>query len=387
MADQQLPDHARLSASGAERWMECSASISLAERFGLTGEESVYAAEGTAAHELAAECLEQGTDAWEYIGQEFYKHKVDADMSVYVQMYLDYIRETYADVRGVEIVVETRIDDPGIHKDHGGAVDCYVIGPAFVHVYDFKYGAGIAVDIGGNPQLRYYAHGVLYKLRKEGRLNGILHVGTTIVQPRSFHRDGPIREKWYDVEEIFQWFDWETLPAMDRVDNEDPRIKCGEWCRFCPAKLVCPVMKSMFQAAFEADPADAKMMTNDELGLDAECAGPVKMFIKAIEEESFKRMMRGESIPGRKLIDKRADRVWKPGAEKAMVKEFGEKKYTPRKLMSPAQVEKLPMGKSFAAKWGYKPKTGQTLAPIKDSAPEVKVKKATDVYKTVKGKS
>lgn len=43
--------HARLSASGAHRWMACTPSVALEERFPDKGSE--YAAEGTLAHSMA----------------------------------------------------------------------------------------------------------------------------------------------------------------------------------------------------------------------------------------------------------------------------------------------------------------------------------------------
>ncbi len=47
--------HARLSPSAAERWMTCPGSVKLSE--GREDKGSAYAAEGTAAHELAEHIL------------------------------------------------------------------------------------------------------------------------------------------------------------------------------------------------------------------------------------------------------------------------------------------------------------------------------------------
>ncbi len=47
--------HARLSPSAAERWMTCPGSVKLSEA--IQDRESQYAAEGTAAHELAEHIL------------------------------------------------------------------------------------------------------------------------------------------------------------------------------------------------------------------------------------------------------------------------------------------------------------------------------------------
>ena len=45
--------HARLSASSAERWINCPGSIKLAEELNLKGTSSAYADEGTLAHSVA----------------------------------------------------------------------------------------------------------------------------------------------------------------------------------------------------------------------------------------------------------------------------------------------------------------------------------------------
>ena len=50
-----MAQHSVLSPSGAHRWMRCPGSI--AAESGMPDTSSKYAAEGTAAHELASKCL------------------------------------------------------------------------------------------------------------------------------------------------------------------------------------------------------------------------------------------------------------------------------------------------------------------------------------------
>lgn len=57
---------------------------------GLPDSTSVYAEEGTAAHELAAHCFTQNVDAASCIGQIFNGFTVDAEMARHVQAYIDY---------------------------------------------------------------------------------------------------------------------------------------------------------------------------------------------------------------------------------------------------------------------------------------------------------
>ena len=53
--------HAKLSPSSAYRWIACPGSIRLSA--GIPDTSSVFAEEGTAAHELCELCLRDRTDA------------------------------------------------------------------------------------------------------------------------------------------------------------------------------------------------------------------------------------------------------------------------------------------------------------------------------------
>ena len=61
-----MADHAKLAPSSAHRWLECHGSISLCETVEDT--DSVYAREGTFAHDIAAKCLTTNKDALSFLG-------------------------------------------------------------------------------------------------------------------------------------------------------------------------------------------------------------------------------------------------------------------------------------------------------------------------------
>ena len=88
--------HARLSASGSQRWLACPGSILLEESY-PEDVVSEYAEYGTAGHQLAQVCLEKDRPATLFEGQVFNQSKnfpegfaVDAEMADAVQTYLDY---------------------------------------------------------------------------------------------------------------------------------------------------------------------------------------------------------------------------------------------------------------------------------------------------------
>ena len=58
--------HSPLGASSCSRWWNCPGSVQLSK--GFHGRSSVFAREGTAAHELSEMCLHQNRDAHEFLG-------------------------------------------------------------------------------------------------------------------------------------------------------------------------------------------------------------------------------------------------------------------------------------------------------------------------------
>jgi hypothetical protein len=108
-----------------------------------------------------------------------------------------------------------------------------------------------------------------------------------------------------------------------------------------------------------------------------------RRFMKALETTVHHRLVGGSAIPSAKLVEKRVNRVWKPGAAAAIKAVFGDKAFTTAELKSPAQVEKLSSrGKELALEYGYKPEAaGFSVAPLSDPRPEAKPKTNAEVFK------
>ena len=87
--------HAKLSASGSERWLNCPGSVKAEEGYASTS--SPFAQEGTLAHELAEVCLREGTDPTKLIGTELSSKVITEEMAYYVREYQDYV-ESLGDI-------------------------------------------------------------------------------------------------------------------------------------------------------------------------------------------------------------------------------------------------------------------------------------------------
>lgn len=362
--------HSPLGASGAHRWMKCPGSVGLG--YGVDDPESDHAALGTAAHHIGAECLKKGVDAWTFMDAPL-DIPCDKEMADAVQVYLDTIRRWHPDRHQGNSLIERSFYCPDIHKYFYGTADFVYVGEREVHVWDYKYGAGIVVEVKENPQCMYYACGVLSDLALwDSRVDTVvLH----IVQPRGFHYDGPVRDWSISVDDLHDWL-WGTLvPAMDRALVSRDTVS-GEHCRFCPSRLMaCPQlakdMDELEKLMKEFEGKGAADLSNDQVARYLDLFDTAKITAKAAEQVAFTRLSAGHEIPGRKLAAKRPNREWKKGAEKHIVKKFGKNAYTEPALKSPAQIDAMPEGKALTTRYAFKPDTGLTVVKGEDARQEV----------------
>jgi hypothetical protein len=152
----------------------------------------------------------------------------------------------------------------------------------------------------------------------------------------------------------------------------DHTLTPGEWCRFCPAKLACPMLTALFKAATMANPQDLPDMSDEAIGRNFVLAAGAKHYLRALELEAYNRAMRGREIPGGKLVHKRANRVWKDGAVALAKARFGDDAWNPPTFKSPAELEKVPAAKEWVKEFAYTPTSGLTF--VLETAPGQAVK-------------
>lgn len=377
-----LPAHSPLGASSAERWMNCPGSVGLLRDLKLPeSDEPDYRREGTAAHEAAAHLLQSNAEAWELIGQKFYETEVTVEMSEAIQVYLDRCRAQMA-LPGAEAWFEERVGPLPEQPLFFGTADCAILAGDTLYVNDYKHGQGVVVEVDDNPQVMYYAYGVLRRLQQSHDIAAIKRVVLTIVQPRGFHVDGPVREWETTPNYIRSWAEGELFPAMERTAF-DHDLDAGKWCRFCPAKLVCPLMKGLFEAAMTINPKTVVDLTLDSLARDYEKIAAVEQFLKALKDETFRRLNLGQTHDLLKLVHKKANRVWKPEAAEVFKARFGDQAYEPASLKSPAEMEKVAAdAKPLVKEWAYTPTSGLTVALASAPGVAVRVETTADTFST-----
>lgn len=304
--------HSKLGASSAERWFNCPGSVRLS-RFGIP-KESAYASEGTYAHTIAAEALKTGA---------FPATETHLELDSLI-VYVDYLRSLPG-----KLHVEQRLQ---LNKDMWGTCDALLIDGDHLTVVDYKHGEGVVVEVHSNKQLLYYAlcASILFKAKT---------YTVTVVQPRAYHADGPVRS-WTFGQETLDSFARKLRDAVKRTENPEAPLLTGEHCRFCPALAYCPKVleESQAIAVREFTPL---AMTPEKISKALDFAKFAQGWFKALEEYALEAAMNGTKIPGYELVDKRRQRVWRDFTEEVLVSRFGENAYEPRKIKTPTQMEKI----------------------------------------------
>ena len=306
--------HARLSPSAAKRWMTCPGSIKAIERLNIQDKPSRFAAEGTVAHEVHELCLVNNQLAKNYFGKTItadgMKFKVNQDMVDAVQMSLDYIqyRIDMAELEGlsVEVQVEVRssLEYLGIPGLDGGTSDVVLLfwgddELVGIEVFDYKHGAGIAVECIDNPQIMCYGLGICAKYQAKAELP----VRITISQPRAHHPDGRIRHWNTTAEHLMRWKDEELVPRAKETLEEDAKFQpSDDGCRFCPLAGNCPALykRSQEVAMIDFDECeddvhlpDVETLTAEQKKFIMDHAGVIRSFIVAVENQVKKEVDHG----------------------------------------------------------------------------------------------
>lgn len=349
-------DHAILSPSSAKRWIHCTPSALLAEAAG--SKTSVYAEEGTLAHEIAEYALTKYMEG-EYdpiidealpIKDEHLKNPLfSIDMANYIRDYCDYvIGEGYEMARAdgaCQMFLERKVDITDYAPDSFGSVDVTLESYRTIHIIDLKYGAGVKVFADHNEQMMLYALGAL----KEAASQNITNIRMTITQVRLDHYDTFEMSKG----ELLDWAEKVLKPAAKAAIQGKGKQVIGSWCGFCPVKAQCRAQRDAILADFDEKP-EPLLLSDEEI---TDLIGKIdtyKSWIESVNKYVYDRAIQGYKWEGYKLVAGRSSRVIKDEAKirQELLNEFLEDEVLNIKLKGIGDLEKLLGKKVFSARFG-----------------------------------
>ncbi len=322
--------HSRWGGSSADRWMNCAASSALIASIPAKA-SSRYAAEGTAAHALAAACLKEDLHPTHFLGETMEGFEVDQGMCDAVRVYLEAVTHELAKTKDGELYIEQGfiLDVPKAARGEVyGTNDAMVYHPSTgrLAVFDYKHGVGYSVSVEDNAQLKFYAAGAVFSNPKWK----IAEVELIIVQPRALDAEsaGAVKRWPLDPLELMEFQanasdaivrakSYEASPVEAfRVNGElVPAFNIGSWCRWCDAAAVCPAREKQALEAATLDFADVTEVTADQLpapqGFDPARLAKVLDALKIVsgwqaqvQEYVEAIMLQGVGVPGYKVVEK-----------------------------------------------------------------------------------
>jgi len=297
------------------------------------------------------------------------------------------------------MTVERRVYPIAGTDDVYGTADCVIHNSLTgeLWVIDLKYGQGVIVTAMENAQAMFYACGAgnEYELSEQDRVEII------ICQPRVTFADGRRISDWVTTAgKLFDWRDDELIPAVKETrSDKDKKYEMGDYCRWCPAAAICPLMQALAlkeareafagdldTLSFEDAPEVSLILPNadDAVGLaKAKVIAAVLLnWAKKVGELAENRALAGAKLEGFKLVHRQTRRGWEDSNRTMeMLGRKGKiRAGTERKLRSPAQLEKI-MGKDWVKRLQVKPEGALTL--VADGDRRKAVEPAKLAFKTV----
>jgi hypothetical protein len=307
----------------------------------------------------------------------------DEKMVEGVQMTMDEVDRLKGEMYAPELYTEVYLDGSWLDSRLGGTIDVRLIEPfGKGHIIDHKNGY-IFVGAKDNDQLKQYAVFVLHEHPD------LEEITVTISQPNSPHAEGLIRSETYTVAEL-KAYEKEMKKAADETSKPNALRRAGDWCLWCPAKTRCKEYDQMLLDEANADFADdeppAQLPTptsTTELAHKAKWVPVIEAWCNGIKADIQRELENGNIVgefgePEWKLVRGRAKRRLIDANEtvRVLTEEVGldgAQLWVDPKLKTPAQLEKLGVGKEQrklvklkVKELAFMPDGKLTIAPMTD---------------------
>lgn len=330
--------HSVYGPSRLERIILCPGSVSLIEvtekQLGRSlSEQSPYAERGDHLHEIVAGLLENPKNTAAYDELKAEDQNQILDCIDYQNMVMKKIGNSMF-ASGIESEISLA---PWGLPEIWGTSDRFFIDYVKQHadILDWKFGS-IFVDAKKNPQFLAYGAGAVS--------------WPTSIQTITVHAVQPPLENYstYTVtrDELFNWVHSVAAKAILDAQHPNPPFNPGvEQCRWCEGLPYCkPYLKYAQDAGAKAFSMwkNISITTSTEDIVNFLVEAPIlAQAIKKLTGYLTAELMAGRDVPGMKLVQGRANRVWKDEAKtiKWLAENADIEEVFKAKLISPSQAE------------------------------------------------
>lgn len=217
-----------------------------------------------------------------------------------------------------------------------------------LRVVDYKFGFKF-VEVWENWQLIAYAAGLMEFL---GLSDSEVILELVIVQPRSYHRDGPIRTWRCSATKIRSQVNILNSQAHEALESENPTTKSGDHCLQCAARVGCTTYQKSVGAILDfVGVAEPLLQTPGDIGRELRLVQDARERLKGRQtglEAMAEQMIRsGQAVPFYGLESSAGRLKWLDGVSvdevEGMVQALvpGKTALKPAALITPTQTKAL----------------------------------------------
>lgn len=345
--------HSPISPSNFERRMLCPGSLN-AEK-GLPYTTSVYAETGTMLHEMVNKYITDDYFITSLNLTEDQQNAVSNAGNYYLELKssnLTVVKEIHEKTFSLDFLM------PGMQ----GTADSVLIlydkekNRCQIHVIDYKFGQGVAVNAYENYQLMLYALGVYMHPEISNVVKYYCNLGSN-QQPFRFttahlHIVQPYLEnsRWdLSDEQLTSLITGSRMQLIKTAiansqEENAVRIPSTKACQFCKAKPTCYALNSLVPTVNNKDTkellaAKVRLLSDEELGRIYDNKDLIKTYLTSVEDYIKEKLETGEFL-NYKLMPKMSNRKWRDEAESVLRDKLGEDAYE-KKLIGIGKAEKL----------------------------------------------
>jgi len=277
---------------------------------------------------------------------------------------------------GVAPVIEQKVPSSQVIVGCAdGTPDAWAYDPInrILYIADLKFGYGF-VEVWGNLQLIVYLLAIIKLLNLPPELD--IEIRAYIVQPRSGHRDGPVR-RWKTTRNELAGYHTILAHAAQMAQAPVPLCTPNPGCKHCPARYGCAALQASALAGVEqAYDSTPHVLTPQgvatELSLLREASRRIEDRITGLEQQAEFELRNGRRIPGYSLKPSFGRTTWSKEFKDSILslgQLFRVDVAKPPEPVTPAQAKKLGMPTAIVDRYSYRP--AGALKLVKDDPNEV----------------
>jgi hypothetical protein len=265
--------------------------------------------------------------------------------------------------------VETPVAIPRVHGNCWGTPDAWFFRSVDqrLFVFDYKHGHSY-VDEFENWQLMAYTAGILEALGIDAHAEQSVVVELVIVQPRCYHRDGPVRRLTVRASELRAQINI-LRAAAEAAHEPNPVATVNPKCKHCSGRHACETYQ---RTALEA--ADLSMrsvpldLTPQALGLELSMLKRAQAAldgrISGLEQSVEAAVKQGQRVPGWSIEYTNGRQAWMvPTDEVVALGEMMQVDLSKKAVVTPKQAVKAGLDPALVDAYSFFPPGSPKLVP------------------------